>query len=435
MPTLLPSRPAPQRDEALSSWLARVVRANALGSHSLFTLALGGRHNVLSQDIDCHLPRRALDGLAALLARERREIEARTLFRYIVKFVPFDATSRTRRWVLSFAERNRVPTNYWMQYCVECLRADAIPYFRREWRLALITACPVHRIRLRDRCSCGAPIEYLSPQADAMRSVRIPKLSVCPRCLADLRDVDSPNVEVDRRTSRFEKSLLRSVDRGYAPERGGPIYVQQLLQVLFILFGQLRRSPGLQRLVSACLGVNDRSKFLCNGGGAVPFERWSVERRHIAMRWAAMMLERWPSHFVRLCRQNKVWSYALWGDYDFVPFWFYSRIEQELHRPWYVVTQKETEGASRAIRNAGEPDTHHNRRRWLGRWFEKRPYMLKLVDSPPPLQLDIFQQHFALQCAVRRQVGRCLGEAINQLFARFTAAARSKSVRSFILFD
>jgi hypothetical protein len=47
-----------------------------------------------------------------------------------------------------------------LQYCAGCLAGD-VPYYRRSWRLACVTLCPLHRTALDDSCPhCSSRVRF-----------------------------------------------------------------------------------------------------------------------------------------------------------------------------------------------------------------------------------------------------------------------------------
>lgn len=75
------------------------------------------------------------------------------------------------------------------RYCGQCLKEDAIPYFRQYWRLASSYVCERHGSILRDACwHCQQPVDLsrgLVPERGARHSGPV-TLRRCGRCGADL---------------------------------------------------------------------------------------------------------------------------------------------------------------------------------------------------------------------------------------------------------
>lgn len=379
-------------EESLTSWLARTARANAIGPHELLTLAAGRRHNLLSQDLDCHVPSYVVEGLSQLTMVSPETIRDHTIEEWTQRLVPFEGKGRARRWILPQLEMNRTPTRPWMQFCVECLRTDPVPYYRKIWRIAFATVCLSHRQTLSEACErCGKPLGFLSPKSYSHPSDSVPSLAICAHCGFDLREGNARAVANNKSVWKFERALCRSLARGYGPTVDGPRYVQQILEPMFILLSRVRSSDGLRRLLVSCLGTSTASKSILQISLRMPFERRQIDVRHGAMRWLSMVFKDWPSSFVERCEALKIKSYAIWGDYDFVPYWFADVVDQHLHRPWYTPSEEEILSVRRAIREVGQPDTYCNQRRWLGRYYQKRPFMLKITEGPRPLQLELFE--------------------------------------------
>jgi len=378
-------------EESLTSWLARTARANAIGPHELLTLAAGRRHNLLGQDLDCHVPSYVVEGLSQLTMVSPETIRDHTIEVWAQRLVPFEGKGRARRWILPQLEKNRAPTRPWMQFCVECLRSDPVPYFRKIWRMAFLTMCLSHRRKLSEACErCGKPLGFLSPQSYRRAFDHIPSLAICVHCGFDFRESGMQPAADDKRVWKFERSLGRALVRGYGPTTGGPRYVQQILEPMFILSSRVRSSDGLRRLLVSCLGTNAAAKSILQMSPRTSFERWPIDVRHEAMRWLSVVFQNWPSSFVEKCEALKIRSYSIWGDYDFVPYWFADIVDRHLHRPWYASSEEEVLSVRRAIRDAGQPDTYCNQRRWLGRYYQKRPFMTKITEGPRPLQLELF---------------------------------------------
>jgi len=62
----------------------------------------------------------------------------------------------------------------WLRFCGTCLKEDAIPYYRREWRLSFVTVCARHGTLLLSGCgNCGRIVDVRQIPLDAihLRSV------------------------------------------------------------------------------------------------------------------------------------------------------------------------------------------------------------------------------------------------------------------------
>ena len=94
------------------------------------------------------------------------------------------------------AHRNR---STWMQYCPQCLAADEVSYFRRQWRLASRVSCFVHGCGLRDRCpACRAGVAAFD------HGELLPQ-HICARCGFDLRA--APKAKVNAAARQLERAI------------------------------------------------------------------------------------------------------------------------------------------------------------------------------------------------------------------------------------
>src|SRR5262249_31367609 len=145
-------------DELLSSWLTRLSLAHGLTLHA-FGTNLWPAPGFWERDIDrCATPA-FLTVLGWKTATSPQCAFATTLTAYEGTLSEGCTPPAHPLWLLATRrqrQRCRLPG---LQYCPQCLQADAIPYFRRCWRLGFVTVCTTHRRRLLDRCAaCGEPV-------------------------------------------------------------------------------------------------------------------------------------------------------------------------------------------------------------------------------------------------------------------------------------
>lgn len=167
--------PQPQPGESLSSWLARLARANA-SSLSSWLAAERGTFAPRADD-----DRRDAPALWSLLA-ERAAVEGGALAVRALTLLDVEATFGRRaasRWLLSTDRRGGRPKARW---CPTCVAEDGEPYLRRFWRLEWVLWCPRDGARLRDACrACGAAL-------DVQRVRWTDPLLSCWRCDGSLAD-------------------------------------------------------------------------------------------------------------------------------------------------------------------------------------------------------------------------------------------------------
>ena len=152
--------PHPQKDELLSSWLVRVSLAHDTMPTSFMNMHFPKYKNIIfSRDIDVWAPEDFLQKLAWKSGYTYEQIYNLTLKSYIGILLPKFNPSGCNKYFTYIKIRGRSNRLYGQRFCFECLKEDEIPYFRKEWRLKVITKCKKHRIDLSDRCYlCKKPI-------------------------------------------------------------------------------------------------------------------------------------------------------------------------------------------------------------------------------------------------------------------------------------
>jgi len=383
---LLPARPKRLPEELLFCWLVRLSRANALKIQELMTLIAGGaRHSLLERDLDSYLNPRYAKSIAALTSVSAEDLERQTFFHQMPQLTSLAPKPKTRRWVLPFVTQSRRLVRPWTQWCTVCLREDATPYLRRHWRLAFVTVCSRHRIRLKDRCPhCGGPFNFHSLDMNARRFDRIVPITICGDCRRSILD-DASVEPASSCAEKFQRLLLWSLARGWlrVPQRGWT-YSSLIFDVFIRLLGQLPGSKGLHLLFDDCLGRLPLLKAYGEPTVGERFEWWALPLRHDAMAWLGALFDHWPHSFVERCTKLKVTSNAIWGDRGAAPYWFWSVVSEHLYRPWYRMTKEERQRAAQALKTDVPTTTYWLRQRLL------KLHSVKISAQPSAEQLSMF---------------------------------------------
>jgi len=377
----------------LSSWLVRLARANALKYQELLTIISGTRRSLMGRDLDASIDPGFAERLEQITGVPAAQLIALTYQIDRGNLIAIDQPKQgLKRWVLPMVSKSRRPTGVWLQLCVTCLREDAVPYVRRRWRYAFVTTCDVHGSLMISHCpSCDAPFDFTTHDIGIDRAERIVPVSECSTCRCDVRHAAALAKRADRRVVQYERALCRAIDRGWTRVRGsGWVYTHQVFDVLHRLLRLLNSSKGLRQLFVEATANNtlvDRKPDVQPGR----FENWPLSARHQAMRWMSATFQGWPSGFVEQCMKFRVRSYAILGHRGEVPYWFEYVVRDQLYRPWYAPNAEEIESVRRAIARAEQPDTASNQRRWLGLYYQDRPYMRRLAGGASPRQLELFE--------------------------------------------
>lgn len=188
---LWPAHPKPMPDELLSSWIVRIAQANGLKLQTFCDRAFGNEHQLWNRDIDRLAPPWLLSTLARRTGTSLPAIRRTTLDCYIGRLYRRKQQAGQLRWILPVGVYHRTRIRHGMQFCPQCLLEDAQPYFRTVWRVAALTYCAKHQLRLYDRCpACDAPVAYHRRELGRPAATDPGPLSLCHACSFDLRNAE-----------------------------------------------------------------------------------------------------------------------------------------------------------------------------------------------------------------------------------------------------
>lgn len=321
---LWPIHLKPYDDEALSSWVLRLGRAYGADLGRLCT-----GHPIAHRDLDKGL----CDDLLTVLAEKTATPPARVWDTTLRGYPGFPhrelRDNGLSSWVLSIGLRKGRRQRPWLQYCPRCLQEDPDPYFRRRWRLAFVTVCPIHGCRLLDRCSvCGAPCnsDRLPPEVEA--------ITQCHRCRFDARCALAPALRgtADHsRVMRFQNVLIEALQRGWCPlARGETVATTQYLAVLAQL-GRLLMTRNHAQVLRAGFCQHLGEPYFAPAFAspkARALEALTVDERFPLMLLLGWWLDDWPEQFVAMCAMAKLTVTELRRDFQLAPDWYQEAVGQ-----------------------------------------------------------------------------------------------------------
>lgn len=334
--------PKPRPDEVLSSWILRTAFGNGVRASAFCDVAFGNPR-LLATDLDRSGSPVVLKIMAERTATSPDAAAATGLATLEGLLVEnWFAAGRTR-WVLNSGTRHRVRRVAGLQYCPHCLAADASPYFRRAWRLALFAVCPDHGTVLLDRCQeCSHPL--MPHRADS--------LTCCGMCGADLRAARP--APADFAAIALHRKHLAILARGwttlgdFAAQRS-PLYFDLLYQVMRLLFTG-KRADRLRAFTARRWGGDDPDAPFPSGR---EMEALGPADRHRLIALAARLLEGWPDRFIGACGESGISSAYATFDTVALPFALADPIRRHLCAGFYVPSVTEVEAAARHLRDRG----------------------------------------------------------------------------------
>ena len=192
---LWPIRYKPLPDELLSCWLIRLAHGHGLKVQTFTNLLFGNRRQVWNRDVDRLGPSWLIDELSRRTGTPLNMAEGTCLRVLEGSLFPQFKLSGALPWVLTIGMYHRKRAAYGQQFCPLCLEEDGVPYYRRSWRLAFMTTCPVHEVMLHDRCpQCASPLSFHRAEMGRGGVDDAIEVSMCHECGTDLRQAQAMQV-------------------------------------------------------------------------------------------------------------------------------------------------------------------------------------------------------------------------------------------------
>lgn len=208
-----PAHPKPLPDELLSSWIVRVAEDNGIKLQTLSWMLFGNGRSPWNRDIDRNAPGWLIEALSQHTGCSYEDVFHTALVTYSGILYPHRQAVGQLRWILPIRNYGMRHSAFGQQFCPECLTNDPIPYFRKQWRVALFTYCLEHQVELHDACpACGSPVViYRGDFGRELKDAR--PMCGCHSCGYDFREsgrkpVFFPNEEL---RALFD-SMLRSLN-------------------------------------------------------------------------------------------------------------------------------------------------------------------------------------------------------------------------------
>jgi hypothetical protein len=316
---LWPAHPKPLPDEVLSSWIVRVAEANALKLHTLSRMLFGDQRSPWNRDIDRFAPKWLLKAICQHTGVDYWHAYRTTLAIYRTRLYPRHNMTGQLRWVLPIISHGTKRQGFGMQFCPACLAEDVVPYFRKQWRLALYTYCPTHRISLYDACpECDAPICYF--RRDFGRELaQALDLGHCTSCGFDFRQAihsmpDMPAEEVRIRFDAMLSSLANANLVGNSEDHGFFAVLHQLCRVMCMP----QNAGGLQAFVNSQLGQSNDRIWLVSRS----IEHLRIADRHRLLSLALWLMVDLEPRLTLAWRQRAVRYNLLVKEFSGKPKWY-----------------------------------------------------------------------------------------------------------------
>lgn len=315
---LWPIRYKPLPDELLSCWLVRLAHGHGMKVQTFCHAIFGKRLQVWNRDIDRLAPPWLLDELSLRTGTPYSAVAGTTLRTYEGMLYRKFRTAGPLHWILVLQMYHRKRLGFGLQYCPSCLSEDAMPYFRKRWRVALNTVCNVHRTLLQDRCpNCEAAVAAHRIDFSRFESAEDATVPFCHQCNFDLRI--APAVEpVSYDAASFSAMLTagNEIDAGATGEWSLDRYAvfHQLCKIMTTRY----KHVGLRDFVLNEIGARD----IVLTHGHVSFEMRPIAERHHLLQLSAWLLVDLEPRLHAAWRSGAVRYNVLTKDFPGIPDWY-----------------------------------------------------------------------------------------------------------------
>jgi hypothetical protein len=342
-PTQFLERPTPFLDESASSWRQRTAIANG---HYLYPLFNEPRRT--DPDAPKEEVVRLLADMSGLDPTRVRGLSLNAL-------LPMPGASETRslrRWLIPLRYTHGVR---WAgpAFCPVCLDEQADrAYFRLTWRLAVITECPRHNVRLNDHCGvCGSAVWPHTAVVAKLYVDRGFALNQCAYCGNDLRTSDAVAADASRAKEITAALHLERVSLG-----GSVVKREEYFDAMWII-AQL-----FMRRQTAIEIVKKGPRWLpgCNAAALArvnAVEAASISLRRPILECAADILSNWPATFIDFTTQCGIKHFHFVDSVCTPPTWMRSVIDDELRIQRRGVTATTVRAAIQQLREQGQTPT------------------------------------------------------------------------------
>ncbi|MGH8075713.1 MAG: TniQ family protein [Lysobacter sp.] len=323
---LWPAHPKPLPDELLSSWIVRIAHANGLKLQTFCDQVFGKERQLWNRDIDRSSPAWLLTSLARHTGTPIDAVRRTTLDVYRGRLYRRRHSAGQLRWILLVGVYHRTRRRFGVQFCPQCLADDGEPYFRTQWRVAVLTFCPLHQLCLHDRCpACAAPVAYHRRELGRPNVTDPGPLCLCHACGFDLRSAERTAFSPydDAIGSQLGRIALHVAGQQSGLVAGHLDVLHQLCKVMV----SLRKSANLATYAAQAIAAP--MSHVPRGRQAFEL-RPCDERRHI-IQLAAWVLAKAPARIAAAWQAKAVRYSDLTRDFPEAPSW-YRALTAQLNR-------------------------------------------------------------------------------------------------------
>lgn len=197
---MLPIRPAPSRQESLTSYLRRLAEANSMTSvDALTAVTFAGQDRRVSR-LQLDLPPTSIHQLALVSGQTSSNLLSLTFYHLGKKFCRSPHPQSLSRFMSGVLNNN-------LHYCPPCIAEQR--HFNLTWRIKHITGCLIHNCYLLSVCTkCQQPLPIFGMSFS---------ISKCPTCHCDISE--NPCLR-ETEVAVHPETALGVIERNQRPRSG-----------------------------------------------------------------------------------------------------------------------------------------------------------------------------------------------------------------------
>lgn len=320
-----PAHPKPCPDELLSSWIVRVAQENGIKLQTLSWMLFGNEQSPWNRDIDRTAPPWLLHAFSQHTGLTYWDLLHTTLVTYRTRLYPYRQDVGQLQWITPVRHYGMRYQAFGQQFCPACLANGAFPYFRKSWRVALFTYCPIHQVELHDECpECHAPVvHYRGDFGKEWEAAK--RMHICPACAADLRLAELrqayfPNKELHQLFDAMLWSLLGPANQAGRFNLGFFRVLHQMCRILESPQNRGKLATYLGHQLGVSLNIEYSKRW--------SFEQHRHEERHLRLLCTLWLMAELEERLGQAWRAKAVRYNLMSKDFGGPPKWYCTLVKK-----------------------------------------------------------------------------------------------------------
>lgn len=308
----------------------------------------------------------------------RESLAEHTLWPYLGRLFEHVDPHGSAQGILVGRRRGQKVLGFGLQMCLDCLRSDPVPYFRRWWKIAYLVVCPIHGRLLIDACPrCQQPLAYhLADFGKSLLPEHIPT-AFCSGCGYQWKTSASMHDELlSDDFVAWQRQIKAALENGWFKDSQlGPLYALSFfegLRTLIRLIAANGHCACLRQVIAREIGILPLG--VTHASNQNLFSGLRLGDRLYLLRYVFWLLQEWPERFIWATKTAKLtFSYIdNYREQNILPYWVTSVAVLAYDHRHSRISAAEKESVKRFLEQCGLPANSNQIHRWLGRWYVSR---------------------------------------------------------------